>query len=100
MAVSASSFQTGSGPVCAVAAASTSDPVVYVVEVFSNPQSHYAFDVRNTFKVETGAPSSLVWHSDSLIIFDSSGLSVSSAAQPAFAVPTNSCSLVSRQGGQ
>lgn len=73
VSVSASSFQTGSGPVCALAAASNSDPVVHVVEIFSTPQSHYSFDVRNTFKVETGAPSSVLWHGDSLLVFDSSG---------------------------
>lgn len=73
VSIAASAFQTGSGPVSALAAASNADPVVHVVEMFTTPQNTYAFDVRNTYKIESGAPSSVLWHGDSLLVFDDSG---------------------------
>jgi WD40 repeat protein len=73
VSVAASTFQTGSGPVCALALASAMDPVVYVVETFSTPQNSLTFDVRNTFKVESGGPSALTWHGDSLLVADTKG---------------------------
>ena len=47
-----STFQTGSGPVFAIAAASFSHEVVHVIKLFNTPQGTISYDVRNTFKVE------------------------------------------------
>ena len=52
--VASSTFQTGSGPVFAVAAASYAHEVVHVLEIFNTPQGALAYDVRNTYKLEEG----------------------------------------------